>query len=382
VLHFLRELHEPDSWRLVFNLFGYVTFRAALAAATAFVVSVLLGPRVIRRLRETKVLENTQKGDSVLLDALHRDKGSTPTMGGLLMLPAIVVSAALWGKLVDCVPTSGNGSVLKVNWLLLGAILTYAALAAIGFIDDHIKMTRPESKGMSIGRKQLALAILGTGVAVWLVAFGNPGFATRLQLPFIKPSVWFPELGLFFVVWVLVVTVGTTNAVNITDGLDGLAAGCVTMVALSYGVLAYVASHYKMASYLQIQWVPGSEELVIFCAAVAGATLGFLWYNAHPAEIFMGDVGALPLGGAIGYTALAVKQELLLVVVGGVFVMEAASVLIQIVSFRFFGRRVFRIAPLHHHFQFTGWSESKIVVRFWIMAAIFALISIASLKIR
>jgi len=382
VLHFLRELHEPDSWRLVFNLFGYVTFRAALAASTAFVVSVLVGPWVIRRLRKMKVLEKTEKGDSAQLDEMHRDKATTPTMGGLLMLPTIVVSAALWGKLVDFVPVNGNGSELRVNWLLLGAVLTYAVLAAVGFIDDRIKMTTPGSKGMSIGRKMLALVVVGGVIAVWLAAFGDPAYSTRLQLPFIKPSVWFPELGILFVVWVLTVVVGTTNAVNITDGLDGLAAGCVTMVALSYAALAYLASHFKMASYLQIQWVPGSEELVIFCAAVAGATLGFLWYNAHPAEVFMGDVGALPLGGAIGYTALAVKQELLLVVVGGIFVMEAGSVLMQIASFRFFGRRVFRIAPLHHHFQFAGWSESKIVVRFWIMAAIFALLSIASLKIR
>jgi len=375
VLHFLRFLYgEPDGWRIVFNLFRYVTFRSAGAAVTAFIFVLFVGPSWLARLRAMKMLERTQKGDSAKLDEMHSSKATTPTMGGLLILAGAVGSALLWGKLVDW---AGPKRGWYANWYLVGAILTYAALAALGFVDDYRKLKL--GKGLSMRSKLAAQAVIGVGVAAWLMYLGNPDVSTKLALPFTK---YLPDLGVFFLVWALLVIMGSSNAVNITDGLDGLAAGCTFATAMTYGIIAYVASHAKLAAYLYLPFVPGGEELAVFCAACAGATLGFLWFNAHPAEVFMGDTGALPLGGAIGYCALAVKQEILLVLVGGVFVMEAMSVLIQIASFKLFGRRVFRIAPLHHHYQFAGWAESKIVVRFWIMAAVFALLALATLKVR
>ena len=376
MFYLLHRLHEPDSWRLVFNLFRYVTFRSAAAAVTAFLVTVLLLPALIRKLRALKVVENAENPDSVRLAELHRHKTGTPTMGGLGMLAGLLGAGLLWADLT--------------NRYVLLAMGTVLALGALGFADDWMKLRGICRKGMPARWKFLAQVVIGAGVGLFFVCFGdspfraqlNPGYSTTLQLPFVRSDLFVLQLGWVYAAVAMFLVVGSSNAVNLTDGLDGLAAGCSAVAALAYAAFAYVAGHGGLSGYLNVTSVPDAEEVVILCAALGGASLGFLWYNTHPADVFMGDTGSLPIGGLLAVAACVAKQELLLALVGGVFVLEAGSVLLQVASFKLCGKRIFRIAPLHHHFQFKGWSEDKVVVRFWIMSVIFALTSVATLKTR
>ena len=362
----------------ILNVFRYLTFRTAYAALTALLISMLVGPWMIRKLKDFQI------GQYIRDDGpgSHQRKAGTPTMGGLLIIPCILVPTLLWADLTN-----------RFIWLVMGSMLAYGL---VGFWDDLQKVTGRRNRGLGVHAKlkfQIAVA-LGVGL-VLLFQAAQGSFNTKMIFPFFKrlqpdlllyrflDSVWtWPLAYLPFLVLVTLVLVGSSNAVNLTDGLDGLAIGCVVISSAALTVLCYVAGHSQWADYLDVAHLPGMGELTIFCGAMVGASLGFLWYNAFPAQIFMGDVGSLALGGAIGTVALIIKQELLLFFVGGIFVIEALSVILQVASFRLSGRRVFRMAPLHHHFELAGWTESKIIIRFWILALIFALLALTTLKIR
>jgi len=345
------------------NVARYITFRTAAASLTALAISLILGPWLIRRLRTFQIGQVIrQEGPQS-----HQAKAGTPTMGGLLILSAALGPTLLWADLTN----------LSV-WL---AVLTTAAYGGIGFLDDYLKITRRSSGGLA-PRYKMGLQI-GTGLVVSLVLMWMATqdlYSTRLIFPFFKQ--WIPDLGWFYVPFAVFVLVAWSNAVNLTDGLDGLAISTFAVAAATLTALAYVTGHKVFADYLLLVRFAPAAELTVFCGALVGASLGFLWYNAHPAEIFMGDVGSLALGGALGIVAILIKQEILLVFVGGVFVMEAASVIIQVGSFKLRGKRVFRMAPLHHHFELSGWAEPKVITRFLIIAIIFALFSLTTLKLR
>jgi len=345
------------------NVARYITFRTAAASLTALAISLMLGPWLIRRLRAFQIGQVIrQEGPQS-----HQAKAGTPTMGGLLILSAALGPTLLWADLTN----------LSV-WL---AVLTTAAFGGIGFLDDYLKITRRSSGGLA-PRYKMGLQIV-TGLAVSLVLMWMSTqdlYNTRLIFPFFKQ--WIPDLGWFYVPFAIFVLVAWSNAVNLTDGLDGLAISTFAVSAATLTALAYVTGHKVFADYLLLVRFAPAAELTVFCGALVGASLGFLWYNAHPAEIFMGDVGSLALGGALGIVAILIKQEILLVLVGGVFVMEAASVIIQVTSFKLRGKRVFRMAPVHHHFELIGWAEPKVITRFLIIAIIFALFSLTSLKLR
>jgi phospho-N-acetylmuramoyl-pentapeptide-transferase len=360
------------------NVFRYITVRTAMASTSALLLSLLLGPWVIERLRDLQVKQYIREEGP----KAHQKKAGTPTMGGVLIVAAIVIPTLLWADL-------RNAYVL----LAMGATL---AFGTIGFADDYNKVVRRRNLGLTPRAKfslQVLTCILVGAVLVSLQTQG--AYSTQLSVPFFKrlhPNlvisslfdhayIW-PLAYVPFVLFLVLVIVGCSNAVNLTDGLDGLAIGCVLVSSTALTVLTYMSSNAKFADYLDLQKIPDAGELVIFCGSLAGASLGFLWYNAHPAEMFMGDVGSLALGGAIGTVAVIIKQEILLLSIGGVFVLEALSVIIQVGSFKLTGKRVFRMAPLHHHFELLGWSESKIIVRFWIVALVFALFSLTTLKLR
>ena len=356
----LYRLH--DLWGPL-NVFRYITFRAALAILTAFVVGVLLGPWLIRTLRRRQI------GQAIRAEgpASHQVKAGTPTMGGLLIIGAVTVPVLLWADLSE-------------PWVWVVTITTLL-FGAIGWLDDALKVLRGKNLGLRAWQK-LALqgvAALLAAVAVRLVA-GHAPHTGVLAVPFIKNA--HLDLGILYIPFVALVLIGSSNAVNLTDGLDGLAVGSTVIAAGTYSVFTYLAGNARLASYLQIPFVTGAGEVTVFCSALAGASLAFLWYNCHPAQVFMGDVGSLALGAAIGCTAVIAKQELLLVVVGGLFVVEALSVIIQVASFQLRGQRIFRMAPLHHHFELAGWAETQVVVRFWIIAGMFALVGLATLKLR
>ncbi|MFC1675197.1 phospho-N-acetylmuramoyl-pentapeptide-transferase [Candidatus Omnitrophota bacterium] len=359
--YFFYPLHKIFSF---FNIFRYITFRAAMAALTAFLISLALGPVVIRLFRKFNLVENVRKEASLRLDDLHSGKENTPTMGGVMILIALVISTLLWAD--------------TTNRFVIIVLASTLWLGLTGLADDYLKQVRRKSNGLTATAKFSSQIILG--LALGTVLFLDPAISTKLNIPFMKGVSL--ELGLFYLLFVIIVIAGSSNAVNLTDGLDGLATGSVIMVALALSVLCYVSGHLKFSSYLLVPYINGSAELAVFCAAMVGACLGFLWYNCYPASIFMGDVGSLALGGALGTVVLLIKKEFLLVVVGGVFVLEALSVILQVASFKLTGRRIFKIAPLHHHFQFMGWPESKVIVRFWIMAIIFAMITLVTLKVR
>ncbi len=346
------------------NVFRYITFRAAMAALTAFVISLLIGPPLIRRLKNLKIGEKINKDDSKKLDELHCGKAGTPTMGGIMILLAILVSTFLWADL-------GNRNIILVT-------MSTAWLGVTGFIDDYLKQVKKKAKGLPATVKFTSQIVLG--LVLGIILLSDSPHNLRLDLPFFKEVSF--NLDGFYILFVMLVIAGTSNAVNLTDGLDGLAIGIVVMVALAFSVLAYVSGNLKFSSYLLIPYIKGSGELTVFCASLLGAGLGFLWFNCYPASIFMGDVGSLALGGALGTVALIIKKELLLIIVGGIFVVEALSVIIQVCSFRLTKKRIFRIAPLHHHFQFLEWPENKVIVRFWIIASLLALLTLVTLKTR
>jgi phospho-N-acetylmuramoyl-pentapeptide-transferase len=356
--HLLYPLHTHLS---VFNVFRYITFRTIYASLTAFLICFVLGPWVIRRLQRLQV------GQYIRDDGpeAHLQKAGTPTMGGTLILFAALGATLLWTDL-------GNFYV----WIALLAILGYGL---IGFVDDYLMQIRKRSKGLSAqGKLWLQVAL---GLLIGLLLYIHPGFDTRVTIPFFKNLS--PDLGWGYILFAALVIVGTSNAVNLTDGLDGLAIGPVIVAGATYMIFAYVAGHRHIADYLQINYVPGSGEMSIFCGVLIGAGLGFLWFNAYPAQVFMGDVGSLSLGAALGTLAVITKQEIMLLLVGGLFVIEALSVIFQVGFFKMTnGRRIFRMAPLHHHFELKGWPEPKVIVRFWIVSMALALLALSTLKLR
>lgn len=360
----LYELLYPlaDQWGPL-NVFGYISFRAAGAMITALLLTLLLYPRFIEWLRSRKL------GQEIREDGpqTHLAKQGTPTMGGLLIILAITVSALLWGNL-------DNVQV----WMTLGIA---GGFLLVGFADDWNKITRKSSAGLS-GRMRLAIEFAWTAVVLWWGIYYMGTHTTVLPVPFFKDAELLPDLGHFYLPFAAFVIVGTANAVNLTDGLDGLAIGPVMTSAMTFGLLAYLVGSPAYAGQLALHPVGQAAELVVITVCITGAGMGFLWYNTHPATIFMGDTGSLPLGGLIGTLAVLTHHELLLVLIGGVFVMEALSVIIQVASFKLTGNRVFRMAPIHHHFEELGWAESKVIVRFWIISILLAMLAVMTLKLR
>jgi len=361
-----------------FRIFRYLTFRTAFASLTAMFTGLIIGPLVINRLREFQIGQYIREEGP----KAHQKKAGTPTMGGVLIAISIIVPTLLWADL-------SNSYV----WM---AVLSTVAFAAIGFADDYTKVVHKRNLGLT-ARAKLGLQVLvSVLIAVTLIAMQNRGiYSTRLVVPFLKqfhpdlvvdrlvhnPDLW-PLAFLPFIAFVVLIIVGATNAVNLTDGLDGLAIGCTLIAAGALTVLTYVSGHATFSTYLELPRMPQVGEMTIFCGAMVGASIGFLWYNAHPAEVFMGDVGSLALGGAIGTVAVIIKQELLLPFIGGIFVIEALSVILQVASYKLRKKRIFKMAPIHHHFELMGWSESKIIVRFWIASLVFALFALTTLKLR
>lgn len=353
----LYSLHEKFS---IFNVFRYITFRAILAILTALVISLFCGPWVIRKLQQLQVKQFVrQDGPST-----HLGKEGTPTMGGILILFSIILAVFLWADLT--------------NFYIWVALLVTVGFGGIGFADDYRKLTRKNSKGLFVIEKILYQGAVA--LAASLMLYFYPTFKSTFSVPFFKE--FMPNLGAFYIFLAVFVMVGTSNAVNLTDGLDGLAIGPVLIAAGTFMVLAYLAGHVKIASYLQIPYVSGSGELTIFCGAMVGASMGFLWYNTYPAQMFMGDTGSVSLGAALGAIAVITKQEILLAIVGGLFVVETLSVIFQVASYKIRRKRIFRMAPLHHHFELKGWAEPKVIVRFWIITIFLALIALSTLKLR
>ena len=370
--HVLQKYFSP------LNVFRYITVRTVYASLTAMFLALVFGPWLIRKLRELQIGQFIREEGP----QEHKKKAGTPTMGGMLIVLSTAVPTLLWADLS--------------NMFVLLGLFALLAFAAIGFVDDYAKVAKRQNLGLT-GKKKLTLQILVSSVAAvtLLVLATHSVYSTQLIVPFVKrfrpdlvihslmnsPHLW-PLAFIPFLIFVAVVITGSSNAVNLTDGLDGLAIGCTVIAAGALTVLTYVSSNFRWANYLEIQYIPRVGELTVFCGALVGASLGFLWYNAHPAEVFMGDVGSLALGGTLGTIAVIIKQEVLLVFVGGIFVLEALSVILQVGSFKLRGKRIFRMAPIHHHFELLGWSESKVIVRFWIAALVFALFALTTLKLR
>ena len=346
-----------------FNVFNYITLRAVMAALTSLAISLLLGPWVIRKLTELKV------GQAVRNDGpqTHLVKAGTPTMGGSLILLAITITTLLWADLSN-----------KYVWLLLAVML---GTGALGFYDDWRKVVYKDPKGVSAKFKMAWQSAIAIGAGVFLIATAKLPASTEFIVPFFK-TVAYPLGAVGFCVLTYLVIVGTSNSVNLTDGLDGLAALPTVLVSAGLSIFAYAAGHAVFSKYLGVPFIPGAHEVVVFCAAMCGACLGFLWFNAYPAQVFMGDVGALALGAALGTVAVIVRQEVVLFIMGGLFVVEALSVMIQVASFKLTGKRVFRMAPLHHHFELKGWKETQVVVRFWIITMMLVLAGLSTLKLR
>ncbi len=361
-----------------FRIFRYLTFRTAFASLTAMFTGLIIGPLVINRLRDFQIGQFIREEGP----KAHQKKAGTPTMGGVLIAISIIVPTLLWADLEN-----------RFVWM---AVLSTAAFAAIGFADDYTKVVHKRNLGLTARSKFGLQVLVSILIAVALIAMQNRGmYSTRLVVPFLKqfhpdlvidrlahnPNLW-PLAFLPFITFVVLMIVGASNAVNLTDGLDGLAIGCTVIAAGALTVLTYVSGHATFSTYLELPRMPLVGELSIFCGAMVGAAIGFLWYNAHPAEVFMGDVGSLALGGAIGTIAVIIKQELLLPFIGGIFVIEALSVILQVASYKLRKKRIFKMAPIHHHFELMGWSESKIIVRFWIASLVFALFALTTLKLR
>jgi phospho-N-acetylmuramoyl-pentapeptide-transferase len=355
--HLLYPLHTKFS---VLYIFRYITFRTIYATITALVISFILGPWLINKLSTLQIGQSIRK----VGPESHFKKEGTPTMGGTLILLAIVIPTLLWADLTNI-----------YVWVTLLVTVGYGA---VGFVDDYRKVKQRSSDGLSARQKMFWLLLVA--LAAGLLLYSYPPFQTTLAVPFFKGVR--PDLGIFYVPFAMLVIVGTSNAVNLTDGLDGLAIGPMIIASATYLLFAYLAGNARLADYLQISSVQGAGELAVLCGAMVGAGLGFLWFNSYPAQVFMGDVGSLSLGGALGTIAVITKQEIVLVIVGGIFVVEALSVIFQVTSFRLYGRRIFRMAPIHHHFELKGWPEPKVIVRFWIISIILALVALSTLKLR
>lgn len=350
------------------NVFRYITFRAAYAAITALLVCFVLGPPMIEWLRRVGLGQKIRKEGP----QAHHSKAGTPTMGGVLIVTAIVLPTLLWGNFHS-----------RPMWM---ALLATVWLGALGFLDDWLRVVKGAPKGLLGRYKLVGQIVLGAAFGLILVFWPDPALAptgmgaTTTHVPFLKFR--FIDFGVLFIPFVILVVTASSNAVNLTDGLDGLASGLVAIAAVAFAGMCYVTGHAKFSSYLNLTYLPQAGELTVFCAAVLGAALGFLWYNCHPADVFMGDTGSLSLGGALAAVAILIKREFWLVVVGGVFVAEALSVILQVASFKLWGRRIFRMSPLHHHFELSGWAESRVVLRFYIVGALLALLSLSTFKLQ
>lgn len=353
----LYPLHTQISF---LNVFRYLSFRIIYAAVTAFLLAFVLAPPLIRKLQEIRLGQQVRDDGP----SRHLAKSGTPTMGGLLILFAMVLATLLWADITN-----------RYVWLALFATVGFGL---VGFIDDYLKFVRKRSKGLTASQKFLAQLVVALSIGI--LFYFLPGFSTKLNVPFFKHFT--PDLGLFYIPFAVLVIVGSSNAVNLTDGLDGLAIGPVMIASLAYTIVAYVSGNKIMSEYLLIPYIEGAGELAVFTATIFGSSLGFLWFNTYPASVFMGDVGSLPLGAALGTVAVVSKHELLLLLVGGVFVIEAISVIFQVLSYKSRGKRIFLMAPIHHHFEMKGWEEPKVVVRLWIIAILLALLSLSTLKLR
>lgn len=365
----LSYLADFESYFGPLRLFRYLTFRSAMAGMTAMGIGFLMGPWLIARLRLLRARQSMRTETEVgALAGLHAEKSETPTMGGLMIAAAVIVSALLWAR---------------PNVYVITSLLVYGGLTLLGFVDDYLKVTQRTSRGLPARWKLIGQGLL-TALAL-LLLMSVPESAAKMRelwVPFHK-AILVEQMPLIILFpFLFLVLAGSSNAINLTDGIDGLAIGCTVTAALAYAIMAYAAGNAIMADYLFISFVPGAGELTVLCAALLGASLTFLWYNSHPAEVFMGDTGSLALGGLIGMVAFMVHQPFTLVIVGGIFVCEALSVILQVGSFRLRGKRIFKMSPIHHHFELAGWHENKVVIRFWILSLIFAMIGLATLKLR
>lgn len=351
-------LGKEISFFKIFNVFQYVTFRAIMAVITALIISFIIGPKIIRYLRAKKIGQYIRE----LGPESHQSKSGTPTMGGIIMIIAVLVSTLLWAKLDN-----------QFVWI---CIISMLGFGFIGFLDDYLKLIKKNTAGLAAHFKMLGQFSIALGISIWLYLT----IPTDLYFPFISGPLF--DMGIFFIVFSLIVMIGASNAVNLTDGLDGLAIGLSLLVVSTFGIFAYLTGHAVITEYLKIPFIPGSSEISVYLGALAGSGLGFLWYNSHPAEVFMGDTGSLFLGGTLGTVAIILKKEFLLLLVGGIFVMEAISVILQVLVYKKTGKRIFKMAPIHHHFELKGWAESKIIARFWIIGIILALFGLATLKLQ
>ena len=355
-------LYGLHDWFSPLNVFRYITFRSSLAVLTAMVFSLLLGPLIIGKLKTLSMTQQIRDDGP----KAHMGKVGTPTMGGVLIILSMLLSVFMWGDLK--------------NVYIWTMIISLAGFGLIGFVDDYLKIKRRNHRGLRAYQKfgmQIALALL---IGIFLYMNPEDAYADVLIIPFFKK--WLFDLGLLYIPFSVLVMVGASNAVNLTDGIDGLAIGLVAVAVLANGVLVYISGHKGLAQYLQVLYLPGTGELTVFCGAMFGAAVGFLWFNSYPADVFMGDIGSLGLGGALGTLAVITKHEIVLAIVGGIFVIETISVMLQVVSFKVTGRRIFKMAPIHHHFELKGWPEPKVIVRFWIVGIMLALLSLATLKVR
>lgn len=355
-------LYKLHDWFSPLNVFRYITFRTALAVITAMLITFILGPGIIKRLKRFSVTQHIRDDGP----QTHLGKTGTPTMGGVLIIISILITILLWGDLTNA-----------YIWVMVFSIVGFGA---IGFIDDYLKIIKKDSKGLRACYKFGAQMLLALMIGMFLYMNPKDPFSAVLSVPFFKK--WLFDLGWFYIPFSVVVIVGSSNAVNLTDGIDGLAIGLVGIAVLATGILVYISGNFKFSQYLQVLYLPGTGELTVLCGAMLGASLGFLWYNSYPADVFMGDVGSLSLGGSLGTLAVITKHEIVLAVVGGIFVIETLSVVLQVSSFKLTGKRIFRMAPIHHHFELKGWPEPKVIVRFWIVGIMLALLSLATLKLR
>ena len=357
-------LHNFSDHSILFNLFRYITFRSAGASVTAFFLCLWFGPRCILWLKQLRAVTNQQRAYAETIHEHFKHKKDVPMMGGILIVTSVISSTLLWGNLLN-----------RFVWMMILVMLWFGL---VGFLDDWLKMRSKSSDGLSSLTKVSGQVIMGLAIGCYL--YFDPHFDKWLYLPLLKKGAIY--LGVFFIPFVILVLTGTSNALNLTDGLDGLAIGCTMFTTTTFALITYVTGHFDFASYLSIPYVPEAAEVTVFCAALAGASAGFLWFNSYPAEVFMGDTGSLSLGGALGAIAVLTKKELVLMIVGGVFVWEALSVILQVASFKLSKKRIFLMSPFHHHLQRKGWAESKITIRFWIIAFILAIVGLSTLKVR